>query len=183
MEGTPRIVPSRAAETVPEYVTSSPRLTPRLIPDTTSAGRPRNSFLTARLTQSVGVPLIENTCLPRCVMRSGLCSVRAWPIAFRSRSGATTQTSPSAFIAAVKACRPGDATPSSLVTRIFTHEPGIKKAARGSSFHSAESRATRCQGSGLIAHYFAYLEHRILAYWRQKNYPLTFDRSERFKRS
>ena len=48
---------------------------------------------------------------------------------------------------------------------------------------STECRVTRCQQSGLIAHYFAYLEHRILASWRQKNYPLTFDRSGRFTRS
>ena len=40
MEGIPRIVPSKAADTVPEYITSSPRLTPRLIPDTISDGLP-----------------------------------------------------------------------------------------------------------------------------------------------
>ena len=45
-----------AALTVPEYVTSSPRFAPLLIPDTTSAGRSRRMPLMARFTQSVGVP-------------------------------------------------------------------------------------------------------------------------------
>src|SRR2546427_12879280 len=102
MEGTPRIVPSRAAETVPEYVTSSPRLAPRLIPDTTSAGRPRNSFLTARLTQSVGVPLIENTCLPTGVMRSGLCSGQGWPVEVPIRVRGTPQTATRCFLVLVQ---------------------------------------------------------------------------------
>src|SRR5207247_1656682 len=39
IDGTPSSVPSMAADTVPEYVTSSPRLEPWLMPDTTSTGR------------------------------------------------------------------------------------------------------------------------------------------------
>jgi hypothetical protein len=54
----PRSVPSIAADTVPEYVTSSPRLAPLLIPETTSVGRRGRMPFTARFTQSVGVPSI-----------------------------------------------------------------------------------------------------------------------------
>jgi hypothetical protein len=36
-------VPSKAADTVPEYVTSSPRVKPRLIPEKISRGR--SSFI------------------------------------------------------------------------------------------------------------------------------------------
>src|SRR6185503_9933653 len=57
IEGTPRIVPSIAAETVPEYNTSSPRFTPLLIPDRRRSGGVGRSFNTARFTQSTGVPL------------------------------------------------------------------------------------------------------------------------------
>jgi hypothetical protein len=56
IEGTPRSVPSIAALTVPEYVTTSPRFAPRLIPDTSSVGFSGRIAFTARFTQSVGVP-------------------------------------------------------------------------------------------------------------------------------
>jgi hypothetical protein len=39
-EGMPIRVPSKAAETVPEYVTSSPRFRPRLMPEKMRLGRP-----------------------------------------------------------------------------------------------------------------------------------------------
>ena len=55
--GRPRKRPSMAAATVPEYKTSSPRLGPWLIPETTISGSSSNSPVTARWTQSVGVPL------------------------------------------------------------------------------------------------------------------------------
>ena len=45
-----------APATVPEYVTSSPRLNPLLMPDTIKSGKPSNSFVTAMFTQSLGVP-------------------------------------------------------------------------------------------------------------------------------
>ncbi len=56
IDGMPSSVPSMAADTVPEYVTSSPRLAPLLIPETTSVGLRGRMPLIARLTQSVGVP-------------------------------------------------------------------------------------------------------------------------------
>ena len=39
IDGRPRKTPSSAAATVPEYATSSPRLTPRFDPETTRSGR------------------------------------------------------------------------------------------------------------------------------------------------
>src|SRR5262245_43258364 len=54
--GTPSSAPSRAPATVPEYVTSSPRFQPLLMPETTMSGRRLNTCVTAMLPQSVGVP-------------------------------------------------------------------------------------------------------------------------------
>ena len=57
MAGRPRKRPSMAAATVPEYQTSSPKLEPSLMPDTTISGISLNNPVIAKCTQSVGVPL------------------------------------------------------------------------------------------------------------------------------
>ena len=54
--GGPSSAASNAPDTVPEYVTSSPRFHPLLMPDTTRSGMPRSTLVMAMLTQSVGVP-------------------------------------------------------------------------------------------------------------------------------
>ena len=68
----PISAPSKAAETVPEYVTSSPRLSPRLMPEKRSCGRASFSrWRTPQLTQSVGVPSTDQRFSPTCLARSG----------------------------------------------------------------------------------------------------------------
>jgi hypothetical protein len=53
----PSTTPSSAAATVPEYVMSSPRLAPWLMPETiTSGSKPSTSPSDASRTQSTGVP-------------------------------------------------------------------------------------------------------------------------------
>jgi hypothetical protein len=51
------MVASMAAETVPEYSTSSPMFIPWLTPESTKSGLRGRSACTARSTQSVGVPV------------------------------------------------------------------------------------------------------------------------------
>ncbi len=112
-------VPSNAAETVPEYVTSSPRFKPRLIPEKTSCGR--SSFMrcsTPQLTQSVGVPSTDQRFGPTSFARSGLWSVSECPAALLSWSGATVKTSPTRDRAAASLSIPSEKMPSSLVARI-----------------------------------------------------------------
>src|SRR5216684_1730909 len=97
-------------------------LGPRLIPDTTRSGRCSRSVPTASFTQSAGVPFTDRpTALPSSAnsfTRSGVAVVIACPIAEFSVSGATMLTAPSSRIAATRACRPGEVTPSSLVTKM-----------------------------------------------------------------
>ncbi len=91
----PVSVPSKAAETVPEYVTSSPRFKPRLMPEKSSFGRSSfNRCRTPQFTQSVGVPSTDQRCGPTSLARSGWWSVSECPAALRSWSGATVKTSP-----------------------------------------------------------------------------------------
>jgi hypothetical protein len=59
MPGTPRTSASSAAATVPEYVMSSPRFEPWLMPETTrSASKPSTRPSVANRTQSTGVPSV-----------------------------------------------------------------------------------------------------------------------------
>src|SRR5690349_1927498 len=120
MAGTSSSVASIAAATVPEYVTSSPRLAPALMPDSISVGRlSRMSTLMASSTQSVGVPSTAYRRTPRRRTRRGRSRVSEWLAPLCSRSGATTQTSrqsPRAILA--RSLRPGALMPSSLETRM-----------------------------------------------------------------
>src|SRR5262249_57448103 len=120
IDGRPSNVPSIAAETVPEYVTSSPRFEPWLMPETTSTGGSGNSPSTPRFTQSDGVPLTANRRSPNRSTRSGRWSVSACPTALCSRSGAITYTSPTDSSAPASTASPAACMPSSLVTRIVT---------------------------------------------------------------
>ncbi len=134
-DGMPISVPSKAAETVPEYVTSSPRLSPRLMPENRSFGRSSLSRCsTPQFTQSVGVPSTDQRWGPMSFARSGWCSVSECPAALLSWSGATVNTSPT--VASDEASRsiPSEKMPSSLVTmmrgRLMRPEaPGCRAAA------------------------------------------------------
>src|SRR4030095_10892063 len=71
-EGMPISVPSNAAETVPEYVTSSPRFRPRLMPEKSSFGRSSFSRCrTPQLTPSVACVAVRPRA-QRVVHREGV---------------------------------------------------------------------------------------------------------------
>ncbi|KJR42269.1 hypothetical protein MCHI_001834 [Candidatus Magnetoovum chiemensis] len=95
----PNIVPSMAADTVPEYVMSSPRLPPLFIPDAMRAGGFSSSLLTPITTQSVGVPFSEYMFSDILFIISGLRSVSEWLVALISLSGAIMTALATWFIA------------------------------------------------------------------------------------
>src|SRR5712664_2717059 len=99
---------------------SSPMLAPKLTPETTTSGVKSSSPVTAIWTQSVGVPLTKKKPLGALRTTSGRSSVSELEAPERSRSGATTVTSPSRSSAQASAAMPGAKYPSSLETRIFT---------------------------------------------------------------
>ena len=57
IDGIPNMIPSAAAETVPEYNILDPTLAPAFIPETTISGSTSRKEPTAIFTQSAGVPL------------------------------------------------------------------------------------------------------------------------------
>jgi len=114
--------PSIAAATVPEYVMSSPRFAPRLMPLTMRSGFCFKNPRTARRTQSVGDPSVMNAAWPvrRRVgrQRSGRKSVMLWEAPLQFRSGAMMSTSPSAARASTSGPRASLSMPSSFVMRM-----------------------------------------------------------------
>src|SRR5436190_1293504 len=80
---------SMAPATVPDMVTSSARFTPRLTPESTRSGfLPFTSSRRPSITQSVGVPVVENRRGPYSRTRIGSESVSARLAPDRSASGA-----------------------------------------------------------------------------------------------
>ena len=116
MLGIDNSAPSSAPDTVPEYVTSSPRFHPLLMPETIRSGLSFKTCVIAMFTQSVGVPSTAKMFGPTRSMRSGRRSVSAWPMALASWIGATMVTSPRRRSASASALIPSECTPSSLVT-------------------------------------------------------------------
>src|SRR5256885_1068936 len=99
---------------------SSPMFAPKLTPETTTSGTKSSSPVTARCTQSVGVPLTKKKPLGARRTESGRSSVSELEAPERSRSGATTVTSPRLFSASASSVMPGAKYPSSFETRIRT---------------------------------------------------------------
>ncbi len=94
MAGTPMAMPSMAPATVPDMVTSSAILAPRLTPDRTRSGlAPLISSLMPSITQSVGVPVTAKRRSSSLRTRTGSESVRARDAPDCSYSGATIQMS------------------------------------------------------------------------------------------
>ncbi len=98
MLGMPSIIPSIAAETVPEQMMSVPKLGPWLIPERTKSGGLSSKAHKASFTQSAGVPEQAQAWTAGSKIdsiisaRMGWCRVRPWPVADRSLSGQTTLT-------------------------------------------------------------------------------------------
>src|SRR5258707_1219627 len=80
-------------------MTSTPRLEPALMPDTTRSSRPSQSSHTASFTQSAGLPsTLQPRSLPptvTCCVISGAMKVIAWAAPLCPDSGATISISPS----------------------------------------------------------------------------------------
>ena len=89
----PSTVPSMAPATVPEYVTSSAQLRPRLTPDSTISGVSFMRWRTPMMTQSVGVPFTAKCRSPTSRKRSGSLSESECDTPDWSVSGATIQMS------------------------------------------------------------------------------------------
>src|SRR5215207_6118232 len=123
--GIPNTMPSSAAATVPEYVMSSPRLEPWLMPDTISSGSKSIRPRAAKRTQSTGVPSVANPLVPSpnstSSTHSGWRVVMLRAVAERFESGAITASStPGISSSAWRiALRPVALMPSSFVSRTF----------------------------------------------------------------
>ncbi|EKD54942.1 MAG: hypothetical protein ACD_60C00032G0026 [uncultured bacterium] len=121
MEGNPKNRPSVAAATVPEYKTSSLKFEPSLMPETTISGISFNNPVTAKCTQSVGVPLTLIKPFSDVDVRSGLSNVSELLAPLRLRSGATTVISAISFNVFAKKPNPGAKKPSSLLNKILIY--------------------------------------------------------------
>src|SRR4051812_42354614 len=95
-------------------------LAPKLTPDTTASGVKSRRPVTAMCTQSVGVPFTKKKPFGARRTESGRSSVSELEAPERSRSGATTVTSPSWRSASASSVMPGAKYPSSFETRIRT---------------------------------------------------------------
>src|SRR5215471_276656 len=93
-------------------------LAPRLIPEITRSGSQSRSPVTARCTQSVGVPLTNRKPLGARRTVSGRSRVSEFDAPLRSRSGATTVISAWGARSAARRSRPGAKYPSSLESRM-----------------------------------------------------------------
>src|SRR5256714_12478186 len=137
--GIPRTTPSNAAATVPEYVMSSPRFVPWLMPDTISSGSDSTSPSTEKRTQSTGVPSVANPVVPSSnstsSTHSGSRVVMLRAVALRLESGAMTERSmPGTSSRALRrVLRPCAWMPSSLVRRTFMRAYQDKAARPGLS--------------------------------------------------
>src|SRR3981081_2540873 len=103
---------------------SLPRLGPVLMPETTSRGRSGARPRKPSATQSDGEPSLEYAArrVPGSlisVTRRGRSRVLVCPAAVQLRFGAITHTSATFLSALASALKPGESTPSSLVTRII----------------------------------------------------------------
>src|SRR4051794_11795948 len=121
----PSTMPSSAAATVPEYVMSSPRLEPWLIPETISSGWNSISPSVAKRTQTTGVPSVAKPDVPSpnsiSSTQSGRRVVIERAVALRFESGAMTASSMPGISSNARrsACRPLAWMPSSLVSSTF----------------------------------------------------------------
>src|SRR5271165_3866805 len=127
IDGKPRSKAVIAAPTVPENTVSTPRLAPRLMPDSTmSGGASRIRCRAAMTTQSPGVPWTAKQRSPRASTRSGLCRLSECEVPLWSCAGATVHTSRASDAAtSCSTCSPGALIPSSLVSRTRSKSGGV----------------------------------------------------------
>src|SRR5262245_22759092 len=124
-------------------------LGPWLMPESTQSGRWGSSFSTASSTASVGVPDTAWWVASRLARRSGWSRVKEWPEPLRSRSGATTWTSPSPATVRSSAARPAARMPSSLVSRKRIETPELRPTLADALWVSQAAAALRWCGTCL----------------------------------
>src|SRR5882672_3960970 len=107
---------------------SSPMFAPRLIPETIMSGISSSRPVTARCTQSVGVPFTKRKPFADSRTERGRSSVRELDAPLWSRSGATTVIEPTSARVFARIARPGAKYPSSLLSRIRIYNLLIHKA-------------------------------------------------------
>src|SRR2546423_4176221 len=96
---------------------------PRLMPEMIISGISSSNPVTARCTQSVGVPLTNRKPFAEVRTESGRSRVSELEAPLRSRSGATTVTLARSESASARTAMPGAKYPSSLLSRMRTFTP------------------------------------------------------------
>src|SRR5712692_6638462 len=99
---------------------SSPMLAPRLMPEMIMSGSSSRSPVTARWTQSVGVPFTNWKPFTDLRTESGRSRVSELEAPLRSRSGATTVMLARPESVSARIAMPGAKYPSSLLSRMRT---------------------------------------------------------------
>src|SRR6266496_857106 len=97
---------------------SSPMLAPRLMPEMIMSGSSSRSPVTARWTQSVGVPFTNRKPFADLRTESGRSRVSELEAPLRSRSGATTVMLARSASVSARIAMPGAKYPSSLLSRM-----------------------------------------------------------------
>src|SRR6266853_5130132 len=95
-------------------------LAPRLMPEMIISGISSSNPVTARCTQSVGVPFTNRKPFAEVRTESGRSRVSELEAPLRSRSGATTVTLARSESASARTAMPGAKYPSSLLSRMRT---------------------------------------------------------------
>src|SRR6266853_1077311 len=98
-------------------------LAPRLMPEMIISGISSSNPVTARCTQSVGVPFTNRKPFAEVRTESGRSRVSELEAPLRSRSGATTVTLARSESASARTAMPGAKYPSSLLSRMRTFTP------------------------------------------------------------
>ena len=133
--GRPRRAASRAAPTVPEYVTSAPRFAPRLMPETTRSGR-RVLDAEQADAHAVGRRAVAGDALPAVAERrraqvQGAVDGDAARHRAAVAVGAMVVTSPRPSRAARSSAMPAESMPSSFVRRICRVTASLYRRAGG----------------------------------------------------
>src|SRR2546421_1122592 len=141
---------------------SSPMFAPRLMPEMIMSGISSSNPVTARWTQSVGVPFTNRKPFADVRTESGRSRVSGLEAPLRSRSGATTVTFARPESASARTAIPGAKYPSSLLSRMRTFTPTLAyRKIRVRLLVSAGTRDAFYQP----AHSFSL----VVAAWRHQN--------------
>src|SRR6266581_3994408 len=136
---------------------SSPMFAPRLMPEMIMSGISSSNPVTARWTQSVGVPFTNWKPFADLRTESGRSKVSELEEPLRSRSGATTVMLARPESASARIAMPGAKYPSSLLSRMRTFTLALwllkdqSRIAGGAQVHAANSTSRAHSSSAAVA--------------------------------